>query len=317
MIYRTLFVLALSLLGPVVSQGHEVETCLMALAQRAEDLQACRVHQSSATECDALQQRLVIKAGQCRAAEHPEEAVNRAIAYGNSLVPGNPRQSPYQRQMTRERWEHSQMRPNVMRFEQLFTDYSQLQPDLTERFGTVKCPTAYEGGADRWIYRGPLALVRYSLDPAGPGTPEHRTLHLFSRELAGQCYPPQLDEGGNTYRVVNIPESLLQSLTARHTLIRCAGQDCTQERQATQERFQRYQGLYRRYRQLIACSDLVERNSRRGSVKGMRRSKIVLPEYCPGEASAARMMEARDQVEQLDQALFESANGLTNVTKAE
>ena len=317
MIYRTLFALALSLLGPALSQAHEVETCLMALAQRAEDLQTCRVQQSSATECDALEQRLTVKASQCRAAEHPEEAVNRAIAYGNSLVPGDPRQSPYQRQMTRERWEHSQMRPNVMRFEQLFTDYSQLQPDLTERFGTAKCPTGYEGGSDRWIYQGPLALVRYSLDPAAAGTPEHRTLHLFSREQAGQCYPPQEEEGGNGFRVVNIPESLLQSLSARHALILCDGQDCNKERQATQDRFQRYQGLYRRYRQLIVCSDLVERNSRRGSVKGMRRSKIVLPDYCPGEAAEARMMEARDQVEHLDQALFESADSLTNVTKAE
>ena len=318
MLIRTLFVLALSGLVTPFAQAHEVETCLMALAQRAQDLRTCQVGQTRAGECDIPQRRMNEKIAQCRQQAFPRAHIERAIGYGNSLVKGDPAQSPYQREVTRQRWEHSQMRPNVERFEHLFADYGALQGQLTERFGTPKCPKAYEGSANRWIYMGPVSISRYSLSPTGEEPrPRPWTLHLFAPEQEGHCYSAQATEAESPYKVVNIPELLLASLATKGEAVRCASQDCAPERRQLLENYQRYQQDYRRYRQLLVCADFVQKNEARGSIKGMRRSKIILPGYCPDKAVRAGLQEARERVQTLDQVLFESGGGLTNVTKSE
>ena len=318
MLIRTLFVLALSWWVIPLSQAHEVETCLMALAQRAQDLRTCQVGQTRAEECDTQQYRMNEKAAQCRQQEFPQAHIERAISYGNSLVKGDTAQSPYHREVTRQRWEHSQMRPNVERFEHLFTDYGALQGQLTERFGTRKCPKAYEGSSNRWIYTGPVSLVRYSLASTGEEPrPRPWTLHLFAPERDGECYPAQAAETESPHKVVNIPETLLTSLAAKGEAVKCSSPDCEPERHQLLETYQRYQQDYRRYRQLLICVDFVEKNEVRGSIKGMRRSKIILPGYCPDHAVRAGLVEARERARSLDQALFESGGNLTNVTKSE
>lgn len=289
---------------PGVLAAHEVEVCLARVAQKSGQLQACKVSQTEAGQCDAIAARLERFRRQCAAEQHPAEYIARAMAYGAETVEGNPDHSPYQRQVARMQWLQAQTNPNLQRFSTLFPGFEHFNGALLEHFGTAACPNAYEGKSGRWLHAGHATLQRYSLNDKGVESQTPVRRHFFAPETVNRCYPvPALNEGSEG-SVINIPELMLQELEKQGMAIRCPSEDCASAIESLQRLYQQYQGAYREYRQLSVCADIARRNATRGQVKSMMRSAVELPDFCPEKEIHVAYLNARGLVEELERRLF-------------
>ncbi len=284
--------------------AHETEVCLQQIAQAAEQLQRCLVEQQALGGCDSASAIVTQYQNSCRDQYFTASAISRATLYGRDQVEGSPEQSPYQRQQARARWLETRMRPNLERYMRSFPQYDASQPSLTEHFGEQECPDGYRGQPGRWLYRGAVTLVRYTLtDTVGPSS-STVTKHYFEPEAVGQCYPIPEEPSENDPLVVNTPQTLLQDLQALGVLVKCESSTCSGDKQQLEEHYQQYQAAYRQYRLLMQCADIEARNQKRGSVKGNARSVQLLPEYCPQAEVEVAYLNGKGLVEQLDHSLF-------------
>ncbi len=299
---------------PVLAQAHEVETCLVRLAQTSGLLKACQVRQSREGECDNLKSRLERNRQTCRDEQYPEEAIARAIGYGAGEVAGDAKGSPYRQGVKQQQQERSRMQPNLARFAKQFPNYGNFRDALAERFNSRLCPNAYEGSRDRWQYTGSLTLLQYGMGEKESAPPVQHEVYLFAQGKPGECYPVKEPlEPGAPFIVVNIPDQMLSQLELKAGVVKCESATCATDRIALEEQFQHYQATYRRYRQLRDCADLDQRNRAR-QTKGVP-TPSVLPSYCPAKEVNVAMLNAKGLVEELDQRLFGRATRPLAVTK--
>ena len=289
---------------PLSLHAHEVEVCLAKVAQKSGQLHACRIAQTDANQCDALAQQLEQFQRDCLYQYHPPEHVARATAYGAGQVEGDPDQSPYQQRLARERWEQSQIGPNMQRFSALFPEFDHFKVALAEHFGTQACPSGYEGRQDRWLHAGYIPMQRYSFSEGNQLPPVVVPVHFFAQEVAGRCYPVPSSAGGQSGSVINIPDQMLQELEKQGIAIRCKNGDCAATRDEVNSLYQQYQGAYREYRQLMMCADAAKRGGGSAIIKGAARPVSDLPEHCPKKEIDVAYLNARGLVEELEQQLF-------------
>lgn len=314
-VFHILLSLVLVVLPDTIA-AHEVEVCLARVAQKSGQLQACKVAQTEAGQCDAIAARLEQFRHQCLEEQHPAEYVARAVTYGAEEVAGNPEQSPYQQRVARQQWQQTQTGPNLQRFSALFPGFEHFNPALMEHFGTTACPNAYEGRQGRWLHAGTVTLQRYSLTDLGSAPPSPVRQHFFAPEATHRCYPVPAASDGSAGSIINIPDQLVQELEKQDIAVRCPSEDCASTIAEVQQLYQQYQGAYREYRQLMVCADTAQRNAARGQVKGMTRSALEMPDFCPEKEIHVAYLNAKGLVEELERRLFNPATASPTQAKA-
>lgn len=313
--------------APVASvSAHPEAPCLARLSQIAATLKDCELHQVERGQCDSSHQRLDSQIAVCRQQQFTGQAINGGIDYGYASLQGDVGQSPYRRQMRKQQWENSLMKPNLTSFAQVFPEAGHIHENLTELFNTKPCPKQYAGNGSRYVYYGSTILAQY---PAAyrvgkkesneePSAEEYR-YHFFAVEKSGECYAPEgQDSEGNT-RIVNIPDYFLGQLKGQSQtkVVRCGTDSCTEEKLKLGALYEQYRKQFRWYRQLMVCSDIDQRNETRKAVKGVRRSKVKLPDYCPQEEIQVQALNAEGLLRQLEQRLFQDVTVRIETAKSE
>ncbi|HAG93733.1 MAG: hypothetical protein CMK83_11205 [Pseudomonadales bacterium] len=293
------------------SLAHPVEPCLARLSQLSVTLKDCELHQVEEGQCGSSRARLDAQIALCKQQQFTDQAINRGIDYGYASLEGDVGQSPYRRQVRKQQWENSLMKPNLIRFGRLFPDALHVHESLMERFNTQACPKQYAGKSDRYVYFDVVTLTQYptSYDELAP---EKYVYHFFAPEKKGVCYAPDagpaaVDASAAGPRVVNIPGYFLAELEAadRVKVVRCASGDCAAEKTALADLYDQYSQQYRHHRQLLICSDIEQRNDSRRAIKGVKQSKVKLPDYCPAQEIQVQALNARGLLQQLEQRLFQ------------
>lgn len=305
--------LLLTILFVLASQvwAHPSAVCLHRLSQSATQLKACQIAQAQEGQCDHLQQALYSGREQCAAEGFVESDINSAVQYGFAQLEGDTSQSPYARQVQQHRWENSLMKPNVQRFQKQFPEYGHHLADITSNFNTAQCPKQYEGHREGWLFVGSQSIKRYPLGEQGGTSAQTYTVFLMAPQKQGQCYSPNpSQQTGQSYSVVNIPELMLLEMEKKPDtrLLRCQHPLCMDDKVALESIYEQYQRQYREYRQLMVCADIDIRNENRRSFKGQKRSKILLPDYCPQEEVQVKALNAKGNLDQLVQLLFQDVN---------
>ncbi|RLT97421.1 hypothetical protein [Ketobacter sp.] len=297
-----------------VAFSHPADPCLARIAQLAQSAKGCELTQKESGECDPINGQLEVQVQRCKSQQFTESAIQDAIEYGAAAVEGDVSQSPYRLQVKQQQWEYQMMKPNLERFADYFPEAHHIQDALLERFNTAACPKQYEGRPDRYRFQGHQTLSRYpGMDaaPDGSQSAEKHAFYGFSPERPGACYPvlpatPGTAEGAQkTLMPVNIPDYFLAELEQRERVrvLRCES-DCEAEWASLASWHEEYSKQYRRHRQLLMCLDVEQRNENRRTVKGVRRTAIKLPDYCPEEEIAVQELNARGLLEELDRRLF-------------
>lgn len=301
-LFRFWLVLSVCLGMPLAAGAHEVDACLAKVAQASGFLQACRVVQTEAAECDALAQRLERFQAECRQLQHPPEHIARAVAAGAAEVGGQPELSPYQQRLAKENREQRLIDTNLQRFLALFPGFETAASTLMKAFfSTRACPFAYEGVQGRWLHAGHIPLQRHNLAAGGQTPPASVQFHFFAPVEPGRCYPVPPPEASGA--ALNIPEQVVEALERQGRAMRCESLDCTATRERVQAWHRQYQNAYQEYRQLMVC---VEAAGRRGAraFKLMPRTITALPDHCPDGDIKAAYRNAEALVKALDQRLF-------------
>jgi hypothetical protein len=300
--------------------AHPVEPCRARLAQLATTLKDCQLSQVESNQCQLPQQQLDEQRRKCRQRRFTNESLDSAIDHGFALLQGDVGQSPYLKQVRKQRWENSLMKPNIENFVRLFPDFTQVTSDLMERFNSSKCPKQYEGGSDRYLFINPVLMTQYPDSPQQGEKAQTYTVYFMQQEEPGHCYAPTAADGAtNPYKVVNLPNYMLLQLERRDhaSVIRCQSLGCATEQAELEQLYSQYQNQYRRYRQLTVCADIDQRNDSRKSIKGKKRSSFTLPDYCPKDEIQVKMLNAKGNLEQLQLRLFQAVTIRIGSAKSE
>lgn len=299
--------------------AHPVEPCRATLAQLAVTLKECELAQSEKGQCARPKQSLERQVAKCEHMQFTGEAINSAVDYGYASLEGDVGQSPYRRELRKQRWENSLMKPNVLQFNQYFPDFSHNQESVMELFNLPACPKQYLGQPERMLYYGATQIGRYSDLADGETSTRIYTVHWFQGEKKGQCYQPVGDAGADAPKVVNLPANMLVELrkVENTRAVLCKTEHCTAEQTELADLYERYQKQYRLHRQLLICSDIDQRNENRKSIKGMRRPAFSLPDYCPEEEIQVQALNAKGLLDQLEQSLFQGVTISFQTVKSE
>ena len=307
-----------TLLSGQTTSAHVVDVCLHRVSDAATALKACQLTQQNDGQCDLAAEQLEFHQQKCTQQEFQFTAADIAMAadHGFQHLEGDVHRSPYARQLQKQRWENSLMKPNVESFSRLFPQASQHVGQLTDRFNTSACPNQYEGHSERWLFVQSMNLTRYPMDE-DQGVATGYRVYLFAQQKPGLCYGPNPSE--QAYKVVNIPELMLLEMEqmSEVRVLRCSHQRCESDIQSFNQIYNQYQHQYREYRQLALCADIDLKNSERKKVKGKLRSKRVLPDYCPTEEVQVKALNAKGALDQLNNRLFEQANIRIKTVKIE
>lgn len=320
------WVLCLCFAPAIQALAHPVEPCVARLSQLAATLKDCELHQVERGQCDSSHMRLESQIAVCRQQQFTDQAINNGIDYGYASLEGDVGQSPYRRQMRKQQWENSLMKPNLTSFSKLFPDAGHIQESLMELFNTQACPKQYAGKATRYVYHGSTVLTRFPAtfeesyeEPNKESTREQFRYHFFSAEQPGECYSPDSHTAQEKVNIVNIPDYFLGELEgiSRVKVVRCATANCLDEPTELAQLYERYRKQFHRHRQLMVCSDIDQRNETRKTVKGVKRSKVKLPDYCPQDEIQVQALNAEGLLQQLEQRLFQDVTIRIETAKSE
>ena len=286
--------------------AHPMDVCLHRLAQSATELKACQLAQDQAGQCDRFQSTLNTRRDRCEHEGFIYQDIDKAIAYGLKQLDGDIKHSPYARQVEKQRWENSQMRSNVESFKRYFPDFSQFTGDIMTNFNTPQCPSEYIGQSGSWQFIKPTTLKRYPMN--SESKTRSISVYFMSEMSKGTCYKP--NPASAEYLAVNLPDVMLLEMEKSPDIriVRCQTPSCKGDIDSMGSLYKRYERQYREYRNLAVCADIDLKNEERRVIKGKKQSKRALPEYCPSEEIQVKALNAKGNLDQLIQLLFQDVN---------
>lgn len=305
--------LLLACLPWTYASAHMEGTCLLRLADAAENERRCQVSRTEKDQCLPVQQALQAAISECQTQLYIGPDIEHAIAHGRERVPGSDAGSPYDQAVARAARQQRALESNRAHFSSYFgLDKQHYLELLDDYFDEAACPGAFRGANGRYRMVGNLSLRRLAVDrDAQPAVPVV-TWQFFEAHKPDACIPApaggERSPWGET-AIVNIPRELLLEVAGdrqRTKVYLCVTlRDCEVQREKLQQTYNDYVEHVRVLHRLEDCSI---GSAIASGIRFTKAGQAPLREadaFCQQEELDTLELNERNYIIELERGLFE------------